>query len=49
MKTTKYKSISLIIILFFFSKINVAHSQSADKLYEKIDLFSEVLEKIDNE
>jgi carboxyl-terminal processing protease len=37
----------LIIIAAFFH--NVAQSQDIDKLYEKIDLFSEVLEKINNE
>ena len=35
-----------IIISFFFCP---AYSQNLDKLYEKIDLFSEVLEKIQNE
>ena len=38
--------ISVIIILNFF---NIAYSQNLDKLYEKIDLFSEVLEKVQNE
>ena len=39
--------IILHIILFFF--INTAKSQNIDELYEKIDLFSEVLEKINEE
>ena len=37
---------STVIILNFF---NIAYSQNLDKLYEKIDLFSEVLEKVQNE
>ena len=37
----------LILILFFF--YNSAYSQNLDKFYEKIDLFSEVLEKINDE
>ena len=35
-----------IVLLFFF---NTARSQNIDDLYEKIDLFSEVLEKINEE
>jgi len=35
-----------IIFIFFHSTV---YSQNLDKLYEKIDLFSEVLEKINNE
>jgi carboxyl-terminal processing protease len=38
--------ILLIIILNFFNK---AYAQNVDELYEKIDLFSEVLEKINEE
>ena len=50
MKTkTKYKNILIIIFIFFFSKINAAYPQNTDQLFEKIDLFSEVLEKIDKE
>ena len=50
MKTkTKYKNILIIIFIFFLSKINTAYPQNADQLFEKIDLFSEVLEKIDKE
>ena len=37
--------LSVIISFFYYP----AHSQNLDKLYEKIDLFSEVLEKINNE
>jgi len=39
-------SIFLIIILQISSKV---YSQNVDELYQKIDLFSEVLEKIENE
>ena len=39
-------TISALILLNFSSN---AYSQNIDKLYEKIDLFSEVLEKIQNE
>jgi len=50
-KTNYYKfiliTLTLILILFNFS--NKAYSQNVDKFYEKIDLFSEVLEKIKNE
>ena len=46
----KYINFILILTIFFclnnFSKL---HAQNIDKLYEKIDLFSEVLEKIQNE
>ena len=48
------KKICLIYITAFITMIslnifNTAYSQNIDKLYEKIDLFSEVLEKIQNE
>ncbi len=43
----KYISIILTVNLINFSSISYA--QDLDKLYEKIDLFSEVLEKIQNE
>ena len=44
-------AITIIIIfnLIFLPFQNNANSQNLDKLYEKIDLFSEVLEKISNE
>ena len=41
--------LSVVIILTSLNVTNNAHSQNIDKLYEKIDLFSEVLEKIQNE
>ena len=44
---TKNIIIILSVIISFF--YNPAHSQNLDKLYEKIDLFSEVLETIQNE
>lgn len=50
MKRGKYSkyilTIVTVILLNIFSKV---YSQNIDKLYEKIDLFSEVLEKIQNE
>jgi len=42
----KYIKIILILFLFYFSKSFAANNT---KLYEKIDLFSEVLNKINNE
>ena len=39
-------AIAVIILLNISSKV---YSQNTDKLYEKIDLFSEVLEKIRDE
>ena len=38
--------LALLILLNFSNKV---YSENVDKLYEKIDLFSEVLEKIQNE
>ena len=50
MKKKKYlKYIISIFILTSFNICNIAHAQNIDKLYEKIDLFSEVLEKIQKE
>ena len=47
----KFNVLNIIIIIFFnflcFS--NIAYSQNLDRLYEKIDLFSEVLEKVQDE
>ena len=37
------------IVLNFIFNLNIIHAQSSNKLYEKIDLFSEVLEKIKEE
>ena len=43
------KFIFVISVLIFLITPNKTYSQNVDKLYEKIDLFSEVLEKIQNE
>ena len=43
------KKVSLICILFFLFNLNLAYSKNNEALYEKIDLFGEVLEKIKNE
>ena len=37
------------IIIFLFSFFNISYSNNSNELYKKIDLFSEVLEKIQNE
>jgi len=47
MNKTKYILIFITIILLNIS--NQAYSQNSDKLFKKIDLFGEVLEKIQNE
>ncbi len=44
-----FKYILTIIIVILLNSSNKVHSQNNDKLYEKIDLFGEVLEKIQNE
>ena len=50
MKKINYFNYILIITTIIILNIsNKAYSQNVDKLYEKIDLFSEVLEKIQNE
>ena len=43
------KHIVIILIIILLNTFNIAYSQNMDKLYEKIDLFSEVLEKIQEE
>ena len=45
------KKIKIFIIIFFLFSIHdkYAFSENSDELYQKIDLFSEVLEKIQNE
>ena len=48
-KKINYKFILIILGFILFSNFNSAYSQNTDKLYEKIDLFSEVLEKIQDE
>ena len=50
MKKINYnKYILIIITTVFFSFSNKVYSENIDKLYEKIDLFSEVLETIKDE
>jgi len=44
-----FKYILVSVIIIFLSISDKVRSQNVDKLYEKIDLFSEVLEKIENE
>ena len=44
-----YKYILTIVIILLLNISNTVYAQNSDKLYEKIDLFSEVLEKIQNE
>jgi len=43
------KYVFVIFFTIFISIFNNSYSQNNDKFYEKIDLFSEVLEKIQNE
>ena len=43
------KYIFFILFLFFTNIHQIVYSQSSDDLYEKIDLLSEVLEKIEKE
>jgi len=44
-----FKYILAIVTIILFNISSKVYSQNIDKLYEKIDLFSEVLEKIRNE
>jgi carboxyl-terminal processing protease len=44
-----FKKIILIASIIFLSIFNLSYAENVDRLYEKIDLFSEVLEKIQNE
>jgi len=44
-----YKYILTIVMVLLLNISNAVYAQNSDKLYEKIDLFSEVLEKIQNE
>ena len=48
-KNFNLKYILIISTILLLNIFNVAYSQNMDKLYEKIDLFSEVLEKIQDE
>jgi len=50
MKSNNYLKYFLTILIIVFINIPIkVYSQNIDKLYEKIDLFSEVLQKIQNE
>ena len=48
-KKIYFKYILTIALVIFLNIPNKTYSQNLDTLYEKIDLFSEVLEKIENE
>tara|TARA_Y100000590_G_scaffold80714_1_gene89637 strand:- start:1481 stop:2638 length:1158 start_codon:yes stop_codon:yes gene_type:complete len=48
-KKDYFKYILVILTIVLLNISNKIYAQDADKLYEKIDLFSEVLEKIQNE
>ena len=48
-KINYLKYILTLTVIIFFNIAGKAYSQNVNKLYEKIDLFSEVLEKIENE
>ena len=48
-KINFFKYILTVTTVIFFIITDKASPQNTDKLYEKIDLFSEVLEKIQNE
>ena len=43
------KNFLIILITISLNSFQIAYSQNMDKLYQKIDLFSEVLEKIQDE
>ena len=48
-KINLYKYFFVFITIILLNFFNVSFSQNIDKFYQKIDLFSEVLEKIQNE
>ena len=48
-KKINLKYILIITTVIFLNIFNIAYSQNIDKLYKKIDLLGEVLEKIQNE
>jgi len=45
----KKKFFLLMAVIFLFNFFDLVHAKNMDKLYKKIDLFSEVLEKIQDE
>ena len=49
MKQKYYKYILNVTVIILFSISGLAKAENIDKLYEKIDLFSEVLDKVNNE
>ena len=48
-KKNYFKYILIIITIILLNISDKVYSQNVDKLYEKIDLFSEVLEKIQHQ
>ena len=48
-KINCFKYVLVITAIIFLNISDKGYSQNVDKFYEKIDLFSEVLEKIQNE
>ena len=46
---SRLKSVLIVMVVMFISFFKTANAQNVDKLYEKIDLFSEVLEKIQDQ
>ena len=48
-KKINLKYILIITTVIFLNIFNIAYSQNIDKLYKKIDLLGEVLEKVQNE
>ena len=48
-KNFNLKYILIITTIILLNIFNIAHSQKIDKLYEKIDLLGEVLEKVQSE
>ena len=48
-RKNSFKYILTITVVILLNISNKVYSQNIDKLYEKIDLFAEVLEKIQNE
>ena len=49
MKKNYFKNLATSLLIIFLILTGKAYSENIDKLYDKIDLFSEVLEKIQNE
>ena len=47
-RKNSFKYILTITVVILLNISNKVYSQNIDKLYEKIDLFAEILEKIQN-